>query len=698
MIVAPARAGVAANATRRRWIVAVSVVIVSWGLAAASVVLSWVFRLPAEPLPGIFLSQAPAQVQSRFDDIGVVVALIYAPVATVLILRRPQPVAVILAAHAVGSGLAAFGVQYGLLGEQVPGLPLWGLLAYTAGWGFVPGTFLTAIVPLLLLRRGPGSLGRVLIPMTCICAMLATFLSITHQTAPTPSNPLALPWPQYQSFVVAAYAVTTTTTLVISVAAAGILINRYAGSARGSRRPLGWLTLGHVFLTLSYVATVLPESMTIPETVWQFGMVAPVVGQIFYPAAVLVMGLDRRLRGVDVAVSRVLVTAIVAVLAVLAYHLATSLLALAGGDGGTFSVFLVAAVIAVGLHPVHTIVRRRIDLLVFGTTHDPSGLATVLGDSLGGFDSGPEGLRALAGALRRSLGFDGVEIDPGSPLVEPQRSGRMTGRATVIPLGVESAGVVRLAPPDGAAVRPEERAALEGIAGLITAVIQLAEAGVRAKRARVELVDAQHEQRRVLRRELHDGMGPALAGAGYSIAAASNLLAQGKAGEAGHMLRRVEEQLRERERALIGLAKGHVLDPVEAELADGLADLLARFDDAGPRLSLHAASGVSAVDARTRRALLLIASEALVNAVRHARATRIEVRLTRANGTAALEVHDDGVGMPLERTVGVGVTSMREWAASIDADLRVEAVPGRGTHVTVRFAPAPTITPSTRAR
>ncbi len=672
----------------RHWVPAILVLAVSWGLAVASVALSWIFGLPAEPLPGVFLSQAPAQVQSRFDDIGVVVALIYAPVAAVLILRRPNPVALILAGHAVGSGLAAFGVQYGLLGRESDGLALWGLLAYTAGWGFVPGTFLTAIVPLLLLRTGPGPVGRVLIPVACTLAALGTFLSITQQTEPSPANPLALPWPAYQSFVTDAYAVSATGTILISVVTAGILILSLVRAPAGARRSVGWLTLGHVFLTASYAVTVLPQSTMIPEAVWQFGMIAPVIGQIFYPAAVLVMGLDQRLWGIDVTVSRVLVTAIVAVLAVLGYHVAMTTLSIAGGGAETGTAFFVAAIVALALHPVRGLVKRRVDLLVYGAAGEPSGLVAALGKSLGAFDSGPDGLRTLADALRASLHLDGFEIDPGTSVVAPQRSGHLRARPAEIPLGNRGAGVLRVSAPDEAGLGREERAALERLAGLIAAVVQLTETGARAKAARADVVAARHEQRRVLRRELHDGMGPALAGAGYSVAAAANLLTGGRTDEATSMLLRVEGQLRERELALLGLAEDDTaLELGAPDLAGGLADLLARFESAGPAMAFHADPAMPPVADRTRHALLLIAAEALVNAVRHAHATRIDVRLTASGDTATMEVSDDGVGITGRGLAGVGSASMQEWAGSIQADLSVAATQEGGTRVTVRFAP-----------
>src|SRR5690606_3922673 len=68
------------------------------------------------------------------------------------------------------------------------------------------------------------------------------------------------------------------------------------------RSRVGWLAVGHTFLTISYASLVIPASPEVPAIVWDFGMIAPVIGQIFYPSAVLVLVLGARLRGIDIAV------------------------------------------------------------------------------------------------------------------------------------------------------------------------------------------------------------------------------------------------------------------------------------------------------------------------------------------------------------------------------------------------------------
>jgi len=83
--------------------------------------------------------------------------------------------------------------------------------------------------------------------------------------------------------------------------------------------------------------------------------------------------------------------------------------------------------------------------------------------------------------------------------------------------------------------------------------------------------------------------------------------------------------------------------------------------------------------------VLRIAQEALGNALRHAEAERIEVRLENGGGALVLSVADDGVGFdpegPEVRGQRLGLTSMAERATELGGTLRVTSTPGRGTTV-----------------
>ncbi len=94
-------------------------------------------------------------------------------------------------------------------------------------------------------------------------------------------------------------------------------------------------------------------------------------------------------------------------------------------------------------------------------------------------------------------------------------------------------------------------------------------------------------------------------------------------------------------------------------------------------------------DSDQRHALLRIAREAVSNAVRHGKAERISVRLTRVDGESRLTVEDDGAGFDVDATIaagsGYGLTSMRDRARGLPGTLTVQSHPGRGSVVTVAW-------------
>jgi two-component system NarL family sensor kinase len=81
-------------------------------------------------------------------------------------------------------------------------------------------------------------------------------------------------------------------------------------------------------------------------------------------------------------------------------------------------------------------------------------------------------------------------------------------------------------------------------------------------------------------------------------------------------------------------------------------------------------------------AIYRIAQEALTNVARHARAQSCVVRLA-VNEDVALEIIDDGVGIPKERGAGVGLSSTRERASELGGSCVVEPAPNDGTRVQV---------------
>jgi signal transduction histidine kinase len=110
----------------------------------------------------------------------------------------------------------------------------------------------------------------------------------------------------------------------------------------------------------------------------------------------------------------------------------------------------------------------------------------------------------------------------------------------------------------------------------------------------------------------------------------------------------------------------------------------------GIEIELDVDETVAAGDGERDRQVLRIAQEALQNALRHAGARRICVRLARLNGVLALEVEDDGVGFvpedPQLRSRRLGLTSMEERAQSLGGRLEIRSSPAAGTTVRLEVA------------
>jgi two-component system, NarL family, sensor kinase len=117
-----------------------------------------------------------------------------------------------------------------------------------------------------------------------------------------------------------------------------------------------------------------------------------------------------------------------------------------------------------------------------------------------------------------------------------------------------------------------------------------------------------------------------------------------------------------------------------------LRQLAERYDskDAPLRVVVEAPEDLPTLAAAVEVGVYRIAQEALTNVARHARARTCVVRLSINDGVA-LEIIDDGVGIPAERNAGVGLASMRERASELGGTCLIQSVSEGGTRVLVRL-------------
>jgi len=182
------------------------------------------------------------------------------------------------------------------------------------------------------------------------------------------------------------------------------------------------------------------------------------------------------------------------------------------------------------------------------------------------------------------------------------------------------------------------------------------------------------EERRRMARDLHDGFAQELA----FISTQSRRLKDDPVGErVAHAAERALDESRSAIRALTRRTE----DPFDSEVAEVAEQLAAR---AGARLRLDLQPSVM-LPAEPREQLLRILHEAVMNGLRHGKATQIAVELAM-DGGVRLAVRDNGGGFDARgpgRSGGFGLTSMRERAADLGGTLEVSSRPGEGTVVEV---------------
>jgi signal transduction histidine kinase len=397
----------------------------------------------------------------------------------------------------------------------------------------------------------------------------------------------------------------------------------------------------------------------------------------FAATAALVILRDRAVE-VDLLLRRAFIVAGVAVGSLLGFlavfALATTLLgssesALAGGLG--------AALLAV---PLRIRVRDGVDRALYGH-RDPTVAVRRLGEQLELADEPAAALPGVAAALRETLGASGVRIEPdpalglpvgraGDELLEPRIERNVSHRG--VPLGCLVIG----ARAPGEHFGPADLALAEVLVRQLALVLDALRMAAEVQHSREAIVTAREEERRRLRRELHDGLGSALAGIALTLQAAQN--AGGPAGDG------LVEGAREQTEAAVADVRRIVRGLRPPMLEDlGLAAALRAHADRLAPLQVEIAVPQDPLPAAVELALYRIATEALTNAVRHASARCCRVELRADGDEAVLEVADDGPGLPPHATAGVGLRSMRERAAELGGRVELESASGGGLTVRV---------------
>jgi signal transduction histidine kinase len=231
-----------------------------------------------------------------------------------------------------------------------------------------------------------------------------------------------------------------------------------------------------------------------------------------------------------------------------------------------------------------------------------------------------------------------------------------------------------------------DRTLLEDLARQAEVAVHAVRLTADLQSSRERLVATREEERRRLRRDLHDGLGAQLAGLNVQAGALRRLIPTDP-----DAAEEVVVELREELRSAIADIRRLVYDLRPPALDDlGLVEALRRLAERHSsegeqlRVSVEAPEELPSLPAAVEVAVYRITQEALTNVAHHARARSCVVRLA-VNDDLALEIVDNGVGIPAQRGAGVGLSSMQERASELGGSCVVHSVPKGGTQVLVRL-------------
>ncbi|WP_265501756.1 histidine kinase [Paracoccus beibuensis] len=204
------------------------------------------------------------------------------------------------------------------------------------------------------------------------------------------------------------------------------------------------------------------------------------------------------------------------------------------------------------------------------------------------------------------------------------------------------------------------------------------------RRLQHQIVARADAERKAIARDLHDEMGPCLFGLRVEADALRETAPDAATRQAADQIGTIADQIASVNRALLNdlrpMAVGQL--PLATVLADYVEDLNRRFPET--RIDLDIAAGLPEPDEPTALTLFRILQEGTTNALRHARAGRVTIRLWTDPAHWRMILADDGAGIADGRREGTGLTGMRERITLLGGDLRLES-DAEGTRLTARL-------------
>jgi len=638
--------------------------------------------------------------------------ILFAVIGAMVASRHPRnPIGWIFVTVALLYALTALAAALMVYGPPSSPLATWAY--WLSAWLWIPAAILPATIVPLVFPDGhlPSPRWRFAAWSTAL-GLLVVVLVVMFHPGPLPAlglaaNPFGFPraLPLLDKLLTLGSAL-----LLIGVigSLAGFSV-RFRRSAGVEREQMKWLLYALGIMLFGFVLSA-GAMYFWPGNPWmgEISIAISDLAILSIALAALIAILRHQLYDINLIINRTLVYSALT-LGILALYILV-----VGGLGTLFQAgdnlllsLLATGLVAILFQPLRERLQRAVNRLMYGERDDPYVLLSRLGRRLEVSLSPQSALPAVVETVARSLKlpYVAIALKQDGAFQIAARYGSSQDHALELPLvyqGEEIGRFILASRSPNEPFRPAELRLIEDIAHQIGVAAhavhltdQLRQLADDLQHSRQRLVTAREEERRRLRRDLHDGLGPVLAGQGLKLGVLQQLV-QHDPRAAGSLI----EELIAQNQGVMGEIRRLVYDlrpPAldELGLVDAVRDqviMLSQAPELGPQLQVRVEGppgGLPPLPAAIEVAAYRIALEAITNVVRHAQARLCVASFSIQNASPAnllnLEICDDGLGLPENYRPGVGLASMHERAEEVGGTCQVESLPAGGTRLLARL-------------
>jgi signal transduction histidine kinase len=624
-----------------------------------------VSRIARELFPGVMTGRCPRSTLKPVNPL-VAAAVAVLPVAVGLLVARAQ--------RWIGWLLVADGISFWLIfGGQGLGGRVGLVVSQLAAGAWVFLFVWVALIAYLLPDGGPGSPRwgrwlRIAVPGIVVFLIGSAgdaqgFRDAHHGTKPP------VPWlPQFFSGLLGVLGLLVTVAFLFGSVLA--VRWRLARSQGEDRIRLLWLVWGSLSLPVGLVGGWVAhfgfhDNAVLADVSLGFAAVG-------IPTTIGISVLRHRLFDIQLVLARTLVYASLTIVLAAVYGGL-----LVGADqlfgNGTIGGAIAVVLVAVASAPVYTRVRHRAERWVYGYRSDPAEALRQLGARVESVDP-LQLIETITAAVAEAVKVDRVWIEEAG---STPATSVPSVRVPLVHRG-ESLGDLVVQVPSGRTMSAADLALLDDLARQVAVTVRAAQLATELQASRSRIVAAREEERKRLRRDLHDGLGPALAAVVLKLGAAQSRRDEEERNE---ILTEISQETRSaiaEVRRLVDDLRPPAID--EVGLVGAIRQRAATLSSEALRFSVVGPDEVPPLPAAVEVAAFRIASEAIANVAKHSGASACTVAVG-IDEHLELTVTDNGVGAASPTSTGVGWTSMTERAAELGGSCTITDWHGGGLQV-----------------